>query len=57
MPIGFFPDSQGHLTLQSMVRSGNFKPIRDCMVVLELVTGKNEEDPIKTEGASVHNSL
>ena len=33
----------------------NFKPIRDLMVVL--VTCKNEEDPIKNEGARVVTTL
>ena len=33
----------------------NFKPIRDFMVVL--VTCKNEEDPIKNEGARVVTAL
>ena len=39
--MGIFPDAQGQLTLQSLVRSG---PISNSY---SLVTCKNEEDPIK----------
>ena len=50
--MGIFPDAQGQLTLQSLVRSGpNFKLIRDVLDFL--VTCKYEEDPIKNEGARV----
>ena len=50
--MGIFPDAQGQLTLQSLVRSGLiFKLDRDVMDVL--VTCKYEEDPIKNEGARV----
>ena len=50
--MGFFPDDQGQLTPQSLVRSGRFsKLVRDVMNVL--VTCKNQEDPIKIEGARV----
>ena len=44
--IGIFPDAQGQLTPQSLVRSS-----RDAVDVL--VTCKYEEDPIKNEGARV----
>ena len=54
--MGIFPDAQGQLTLQSMVGSGiNFELVQDFMVVL--VTCKNEEDPIKNEGARVFTTL
>ena len=50
--MGIFPDAQGQLNPQSLVRSGpNFKLVRDVMDVL--VTCKYEEDPIKNEGARV----
>ena len=79
--MGIFPEVEGQLTLQSLVRSGrisncprcygcprhlqaansavlgpilsNFELVRDVMDVL--VTCKYEEDPIKNEGARVHN--
>ena len=38
--MGIFPDAQGQVTLHYMVRSGQ-------------ITCKNEEDPIKHEGARV----
>ena len=53
--IGIFPDAQGQLTPQSLVRSGRISIIRDFMDVL--VTSKYEEDPIKTEGARVVTTL
>ena len=50
--MGIFPDAQGKLTPQSLVRSGRiWKLVQDIMVVL--VTCKYEEDPIKNEGARV----
>ena len=49
--MGIFPDAQGQLNPQSMVRSGQFELVCDFMVVL--VTCKNEEYPIKNEGARV----
>ena len=50
--MGIFPDAQGQLTTQTLVRSGpNFELVRDVMDVL--VTCKYEEDPIKNEGARV----
>ena len=48
--MGIFPDAQGQLTPQSLVRSG-----RDFMDVL--ITCKYEEDPIKNEGARVVTTL
>ena len=52
--MGILPDAQGQLTLQSMVGSSqNFELIQDYVVVL--VTCKNEEDPVKNEGARVFN--
>ena len=54
--MGIFPDAQGQLTPQSLVRSGrNFELVRDVMDVL--VTCKYEEDPIKNEGARVDTTL
>ena len=48
--IGIFPDAQGQLTPQSLVRSCRIlKIFRNIMVVL--VNCKNEEDPTKKEGA------
>ena len=50
--MGIFPDAQGQLTPQSLVRKWpNFELFRDVMYVL--VTCKYEEDPIKNEGARV----
>ena len=50
--MGIFPDAQGQLTPQSLVRSGRiFELVRDVMDVF--VTCKYEEDPIKNEGARV----
>ena len=54
--MGIFPDAQGQLTLQSMVRSGHISKLgRDFMVVL--LTCKNEEDLIKNRGARVFTTL
>ena len=50
--MGIFPDAQGQLTPQSLLRSGRiFELVRDVMDVL--VTCKYEEDSIKNEGARV----
>ena len=48
--MGIFPDAQGQLTPQSLVRSGrpNLELVRDVMDVL--VTCMYEEDPIKNMG-------
>ena len=48
--MGIFPDAQGQLTPQSLVRS-----VRDVMDVL--VSYKYEENPIKNEGARVVTTL
>ena len=54
--MGIFPDAQGQLTPQSLVRSGpNFELVRDVMDVL--VTCKYEEDPIKNRGTSLLTTL
>ena len=53
--MGIFPDTQGQVTLQSMVGSGQISLFQDFIVVL--VTCKNEEDPIKNEGARVFTTL
>ena len=46
----FFSDAQGQLTSQSMIGFWpNFELIRTLMVFL--TTCKNQEDPIKNEGA------
>ena len=50
--MGIFPDAQGQLTPQSLVRSNQG---RDFMVVL--LTCKNEEDPIKNRGTGVFTTL
>ena len=50
--MGIFPDDQGQFTPQSLVRSGRISElVRHVMNVL--VTCKNQEDPIKIEGARV----
>ena len=50
--IGIFPDAQGQLTLHSMVRSGQISNSSETLyVMVVLVTCKNEEEPIKNEGA------
>ena len=51
--MGIFPDAQGQLTPQSLVRY--FELVRDVMDVL--VTCKYEEDPIKNEGARLDTTL
>ena len=52
--MGIFPDAQGQLTPQSLVRSGRFSNSSEMNV---LVTCKYEEDPIKNEGARVVTTL
>ena len=49
--MGIFPDAQGQLTPQSLVRSGQISIVPDVINVL--VTCKYEEDPIKNEGPRV----
>ena len=53
--MGIFPNAQGQLTNMSRLILPNFEPIRDFMGVL--VACKNEEDPIKNEGARVVTTL
>ena len=50
--MGIFPDAQGQLTLQSLVRSGRISNLSEILW-LSLLPAKNEEDPIKNEGARV----
>ena len=49
--MGIFPSAQGQVTQVSGGILLNFEPIRDIMGLL--VACKNEEDPIKNEGARV----
>ena len=53
--MGIFPDAQGQLTPQSLVRSGRFELVQD--IIYGLVTFKYEKDPIKNEGARVFTSF
>ena len=53
--MGIFTDTQGTLTLQSLVRSGRISNSSNVMDVL--VTCMYEEDPIKNEGARVDTTL
>ena len=53
--MGIFPDAQGQLTAVHGRIWSNFKLVQDFMVVL--LTCKNEEDPIKNEGARVFTTL
>ena len=50
--MGIFPDAQGQLTLQSVVGSSRNSNSVETFIVVP-VTYKNEEDPIKNEGARV----
>ena len=50
--MGIFPDAQGQLTPQSLVRSNQ---ISNSVVVL--LTCKNDEDQIKNRGAGVFTTL
>ena len=54
--MGIFPDAQGQLSPQTKVRSGR---IPNTFEILKgvLVACKNEEDPIKNEGARVVTTL
>ena len=54
--MGIFPDAQGQLTPQSLVRSGRILNSSE-MLWLSLLPAKNEEDPIKNEGARVFTTL
>ena len=51
---GIFPDAQGQLTPQSQVWTGQ---ILNPSKLFDLPTCKNEEDPIKNEGARVVTTL
>ena len=53
--MGTFPDAQGQLTAVHGRIWTNFERVQDFMVVF--VTCKNEEDPIKNEGARVFETL
>ena len=53
--MGIFKALKGSLFDSPRSDLANFEPIRDFMVVL--VTCKNEEDPIKNEGARVVTTL
>ena len=54
--MGFFPDAQGQLHMQSLVPSCRIsKPIQDFITAL--VTCKNKDDLIKNEGARVVKTL
>ena len=46
--MGIFPDAQGQLTLQSLVRSGRISNSSEMLWMFSY-----EEDPIKNEGARV----
>ena len=54
--MGIFPDTQGQLTLQSMVRSGQISNLSKTLWLSSL-PAKNEEDPIKKESARVFTTL
>ena len=54
--MGIFPDAQGQLTPQSLLRSGRISNSSE-MLCYVLVTCKYEEDPIKNEGARVDTTL
>ena len=49
--MGIFPDVQRQLTTDPDPILPNFKPKQDFIAVL--LTCKNEDDPIKNEGARV----
>ena len=52
--MGFFSETQGHITSQSLVRPDRMLISYEiCLVVLVTYTCKNEEDRIKNEGARV----
>ena len=50
--MGIFPDAQGQLTPQSLVRSGRISNSSEMLWIV-LIICKSEEDPIKNEGARV----
>ena len=49
--MGIFPDAQGQLIPQSLVRSGHISNSSEMLWMFSLPS--NEEDPIKNEGARV----
>ena len=53
--MGIFPDAQGQLTPQSLVRSGRISNSFEILWMSSVITCKYiyEEDPIKNEGARV----
>ena len=51
--MGIFPDAQGQLTPQSLVRSGRISNSSEMLSWMFLLPAKYEEDPIKNEGARV----
>ena len=53
--IGIFPNAQGQVTHVPDQILLNFEPIQDTIGLL--VACKNEEDPIKNEGARVATTL
>ena len=53
--MGFFPDAQGQLTLQSTVRSGQISNSSKTLWLFSLPVKK--EDPIKKRGARVFTTL
>ena len=53
--IGIFPNAQGQVTHVPGQILLNFEPIR--VIIGLLVACKNEEDPIKNEGARVVSTL
>ena len=54
--MGIFSDAQGQLTLQSTVRSGQISNSVETLWLSSLPE-KNEEDPIKNEGARVFTTI
>ena len=52
-----FSDAQGQLTSQSIVESGQNSNSSKLLWFSVLVTCRNEEDPIKNEGARVLTTL
>ena len=54
--MGIFPNAQGHVTHKSLVRSCRISNPYEILWVF-FVACKNEEDPIKNEGARVVTTL
>ena len=54
--MGIFPDTQGQLTPQSSVRSGQISNSVEPFMIVLLIC-KNEGDPIKNRGARVFTTL